>query len=206
MITSLKEFVQPYKSQKFGFSTEDAQLVRWNSELNEAISCAIEKGEQAEIILSVMLLEGCWKNGSLDDSDLLGIVTKIWLAIPTASPRVASSLIRTIRMLLPEFVAKHTAELERMISAKDPLIRLETVLLIKEARLINLYKSMLSLEGDPYNSEVNMNGRREFIIRNEAFDLLSRHVGNRKRKEIHTVVEGGAVAYFWDWKPLLKKL
>ena len=85
-------------------------------------------------------------------------------------------------------------------------MRLESVLLVKEASLVSLYSNLSSLKDDPYAAEVNMNGRHEFIIRNEAFEILSNHVGNRKKKELNAIVEDGIISYYWDWKPLLKKL
>lgn len=206
MIASLKEFIQPYKSQKFGFSVNDAQRVKWDSSLNEAIFHAVEKGEQSEVLLAVMLLEGCLKNGSLKHLDLSELMNKIWLAIPEAPPRLASVLLRTIRLINPEFALVHVNEIGKLITSAHPLVRFETVQLIKKAELVSLYSSLESLKDDPYAAEVNMGGRYEFIIRNEAFEILSRHVGNWERREIYAIAEGGVVSYFWDWKPLLEKL
>lgn len=206
MIASLKEFIQPYKSQRFGFSVEDAQRVTWDVNLRKVVFNAIEGGEQAEVLLALMLSEGCWKNDSLSKAELLELVQKIWKRIPQAAPRLASSLIRTIRILLPDFASEHTEEIGKLIESENPLVRLESVQLIKEAGLVSLYPNLSSLKDDSYAAEVNMDGRHEFIIRNEAFEILSNHVGNRKKKELNAVVEGGITSYFWDWKPLLKKL
>lgn len=206
MISSLREFIQPYKSQRFGFSVEDAQRVTWNASLSKAVFDAIEDGEQADVLLALMLSEGCWKNGSLGKSELLELIKKIWMGVPKAAPRLSSSLIRTIRILLPEFASEHTEEIGKLIASENPLVRLESVQLIKEAGLVSLYPNLESLKNDSYVAEVNMDGRHEFVIRNEAFEILSRHVGNQKKKEVHTIVEGGIISYFWDWKPLSKKL
>jgi predicted DNA-binding protein len=50
-----------------------------------------------------------------------------------------------------------------------------------------------------------MSGRREFLVRDEAFESLSKHLGNRKKTRISEAVENG-IAYFWDWTPILKEI
>lgn len=206
MIESLKEFVKPHKSQKFGFSVEDAGGVNWSPDLEESVLSALQGEDRGELSLALILIEGGVINGSLDGNSLRKVIEVVWATIGDSHPRVASSLLRTVRNVCPSFVSKHLEELSDFLRSKHPLVRLEAVRLIGEGRISSLFPMLDCLRDDPYAAEVNMNGRLEFVIRNEAFELLNQHFGSCKKKELFEATDGGTSAYFWDWKPLLKKL
>ena len=199
--SSIRNFIKPFKQQKFGFSVEDATQIKWTKLVESLVVLSIEKGDPVEISLSLVVIEGCALNESLCGANRENIINRLWEHVAKHDQRLGSQILRTTRLVSPQSVEANFSELDRCLGAAHPLLRLEALIASTPVCERHLQKILL-LQYDDYFSEVNIAGRMEFIIRNEAFAILSSRFGAVEKIELSETV-GNEIVYFWDWNPLL---
>jgi hypothetical protein len=191
-----------------GFSMNDAMAIPWSKDLEDAIVFALLNDDPLELGRSLFVIQGCVRNGSLNDGSLDRVVVAAWGAARKLNLETTSNILRALRMIAPFSVKEHSSEVARYLQAENPIVRLEAVWLAG-FDCDRFLKELRYLKDDMYFGEVNIAGRLEFEIRNAAFETLSRRFGNTEKSHLAQTVNfvgNNAVAYYWDWEPLLRRL
>ena len=197
----LKNLVPKNRKYASGICSSDIDGLALTRELKDDILAAVASDIAADVRLGLFFAEVlvCKSDDREFERDLIGAALR---QVKTSEWGIPASSLALIILLEPD-LSKHRELVLDALKDKDPAVRGQAIRAYSTFAKPKELAPLEALEADSHVAELGMGSPcLIYDIRNEALEAIEHVIGRTFPKaERAQVLEDGAVAFWWDWKP-----